>query len=134
MKSPVRNVILCVAFMFVGLVVWESIAPKYPRSQLPPTASEIHDYDTSGVIGFQADYFYLLTAKIDENEFQAFVDELGFAESKLSVDWWPRMNGFDWWTPEQRSDRLYASTNKWTPNAVAKHENGKLYYKEWSGY
>jgi len=131
MKRVTRNVILCVPLV---LLVWEAFAPSYPRSKLPTTATEIQDYDTSGFIALQVDYFYLLTAKIDEPEFQEFITDIGFAKSELDVDWLPRMNGFDWWTPSDSGATVYASTSRWKPNAFAKYESGKLYYKESSGY
>lgn len=134
MKSPVRNTIYCTVLLLLILLAWQAIAPKYPRSQLPPTATEIHDYNSSGLISIQADYFYLLTARIDEDEFQTFVADIGFAESELAADWWPNMNGFEWWTPGESSEKVYASTNQMKPKAVAKYEKGTLYYKEWSGY
>ena len=134
MKSLIRNLVIGVAMLLLVTVAWEAFAPQYPRSELPSTATEIHDYDTSGLIGIQRDYFYLLTATIDETEFHTFISEIGFVESDLDVEWWPNMNGFDWWTPSESSDSIFTSTSRWKPNAVAKYEGGRLYYKEWSGY
>ena len=134
MKLSAFNLMVGVLLLLVIGVTWQAIAPPYPRSELPPTATDIRDFDTSGLIAIQSDYFYLLTARIDETEFQTFISDIGFIESDLEVEWWPNMNGLDWWTPNEESDNLYVSTNRWKPNAIAKYENGQLYYKEWSGY
>ena len=124
------------AALVILVLAWESVAPRWPRSRLPSSATEIHEHDTSGFIAIQIDFYYLLTAKITESEFEAFVDDIGFvkSESNREVEWWPNMNGFKWWTPNKSSAELYVSTSGWQPNAIAKYENGKVYFKDSAGY
>ena len=134
MKLPIRNLALGLGALLLMAIAWQAVAPKYPRSQLPPTATDIYDYDTSQLIGLQSDYFYLLTAKVDVNEFRTFITNIGFVQSDVDVEWWPSMNGYDWWTPNESSDAIFTPNSRWKPNAAAKYEDGRLYYKEWSGY
>ena len=136
MKPPIKTISTGVAGLIVLVLIWENVTPKWPRSKLPSSATEIHDYDTSGFIAFQIDFFYLLTAKITESEFKTFMDDIGFvkADSSPEVEWWPSMNEFEWWTPDKSSADLYVSTSGWRPNAIAKYENENLYYKNSSGY
>ncbi len=103
---------------------------------LPPTAGEIQEWhwNEGGLTG--QDYVYLLRAKITEQEFREYVDNLGWTpymadrEYGFVWGWYPHElhsdEEIEWWTPSEDSNGAYIHSED-ARMRYAKWEDGYIY-------
>ena len=89
------------------------------------------------------DYFWLVKAKITEDEFREYVATLELVpyEGVKTIgmtaqnQWYGHAGCGDWWDPtESMSNTYYDSTMTGSGCALSKYENGYVYYRESVGY
>jgi hypothetical protein len=112
------------------------------RTALPFTASEGHEY-ASPYYGVQMDYYYLLKARMTENQFADYVVRLKLSplkeipSSRRSFYHW---HGFEnstrrWWNPTNNiANSYHDTTTRGSMVVLAKYEMGYLYYQDCCGY
>ena len=118
------------------------VAKIPPRAALPSTATEVNEF-RSDYAGITMDYFWLVKAKITEDEFREYVATLELVpyEGVKTIgmtaqnQWYGHAGCGDWWDPtESMSNTYYDSTMTGSGCALSKYENGYVYYKESVGY
>lgn len=126
-----RNVVLLFALCIALYTAyfWVTVMPA--RRALPWSASDIReDHQTFGLI---PDFCYSLTAKLDPQEFPAFVEKLGLTRTYNSQAH-PNVNltwgncSASWWNPPslEGAAMRYESENEYL--AVAKMSGDRVYF------
>jgi len=130
-------VLLCCSLMYC---VFAAKIP--PVAALPSSATEVNEFQ-SNYSGATTDYFWLVKAKITEDEFQEYVATLGLVPyegvnglGRLPQNpWQGHSRCGNWWDPtESMSNTYYDGTMTGSGCALSKHENGYAYYRESVGY
>ncbi len=119
------------------------VAKIPPRAALPGTATEVNIF-RSDYAGVTMDYFWLVKAKVTEDEFREYVATLGLVpyDGVQHLGEWPRYHWGGhgdckgaWWDPtESMANTYHDSTMSGSACVLAKYENGYVYCKESMGY
>lgn len=129
------TLLVIVGICFGGWLIFREITTSPFRKVLPATAKEIHEWSWHEPGPLAQDHFYMLTAKISEQEFDKYVHQLDLNlynknNDSLALDWYAyethTSERFDWWGPAENSDEIYTySTGSYWE--YAKYENGYLF-------
>ncbi len=135
-KSRRKIIILAVCTFLIMGGCWKWLNTWGFRSKLPWSASEIYEWSRED--GFLPDYSYFLKAKITQEEYLKYIEELNlkkhtetskYPDGTLGLNW-SAMSGVDRniWNPSISLSETYVWQNghEWV---LAKHENGYLYLK-----
>ena len=129
------TLLIIVGICLGGWLIVKEIIISPQRKALPATAEEIHEWSwhESGLL--VQDHFYMLTAKISEQEFNEYVSSLDMvlytAQNDVPIPSWYSFERhtnetYYWWKPTESIVRTYVYISKgyWE---YAKYENGCLY-------
>lgn len=127
--------LVLVALVFLSGFQFQTTA----RKMLPKSANEVMEF-RQDYLGFTADYWYALKAKISKQEFKIYSEKMKFIiipedkKERFYIAMSHEGIG-DWWDPNEDSEVLYYDpTMIGSGQAIMKYEKGYLYYRESSGY
>jgi hypothetical protein len=122
----------------VAITVYAASADWSPKGFLPGTAQDIHEYQ-SPVVGITSDYWYLLKARVTEEEFLRFVKRLKLVpledtNPRREMYRWTGYGNEEWWFAlETLRGTYHDPRSKYSSIVLAKYEGGHLYYVQSHG-
>lgn len=120
------------------ILAWTSIRRRPSVQLLPQNASEVKIRDCF----FGSDILYVVKAKMSENDFLQYVDNLDFVpmpdRHKVNNHWFTSINeGFifkthvSWWNPsDDKENTFYDPQSRSSWGIMLKYENEHAYYLE----
>jgi hypothetical protein len=141
-RRAVRWTLCIVAVAFIIFVI-ARLHDQYfcaPRVALPSTATDVHLYQSPSS-GFTGDYYDILRARINEQDFPAYAKRLNLTPMEHNPD---QLRGYfaafrkephPWWEASDQMDGVYHNVEtKSSTIVIAKYEKGSVYYIESWGY
>ena len=121
-----------------AVIVYVASADWSPKGYLPGTAQDIHEYQ-SPIVGITSDYWYLLKAKVTEEEFLRFVKRMKLVpledkNPRREMYHWTGYGNEEWWFALDTLRGTYHDPRaKYSAISLAKYESGHLYYMQSHG-
>lgn len=129
----------CLAIaVLAAVIVLTTFVDRSPRGSLPSTAKDIHEFRSPGM-GITGDYWYLLKAKVTDEEFLWFVKRMQLTpldqnNPRQKAYHWNGYGTQEWWLPLETLQGTYHDpTASGSSIRLAKHESGYLYYLQSHG-
>lgn len=122
----------------VAGIVYTACVDWSPKGYLPGTAQDIHEYQ-SPIVGITSDYWYLLKAKVTEEEFLRFAKRMKLVpvddqDPRRAMYRWTGYGNEEWWFAlETLQGTFHDPRAKNSAIALAKYESGHLYYMQSHG-